>query len=194
MRIVLLITTVVLLTQALQAQDVRIRLNNSSFEGNAQDATTPVGWQPCALGSTPDILPGHFGVFNEASEGDTYIGLITRKDGSFESIGQRLKRTLEPSECYTFNLDLAHSDTYANYSDVLKLRIYGGTTRCESEQLLFESESIEHTDWKTYKVQFSPKEKINYIIIEAHYKDGKFSSKGNILIDNITTIRTCIRA
>ena len=91
----------------------QIFLDNASFEGEPQDATTPVGWLPCERGTTPDILPGPWGVYQEASDGDTYVGLITRDDGTWESIGQRLKQTLQPKDCYTFFLDLAHSNTYA---------------------------------------------------------------------------------
>ena len=113
-------------SSGLQAQ---IYLNNASFEGEPQDATVPVGWFPCARGTTPDILPGPWGVTTESSDGDTYVGLITREDGTWESIGQRLKSPVKPRECYTFTLDLAHSDTYSGYNNPLKLRIWGGETK-----------------------------------------------------------------
>lgn len=171
-----------------------IFINNSSFEGEPQDATVPVGWFECAPGTTPDILPGPWGVHLEASEGDTYMGLITRRDGSFESVGQRLSKPLEAKECYGFTLDLAHSETYSGYNGVVKLRIWGGTTKCSKDQLLEETDFIENTDWETHLVKFVAKQKINYIIIEAYYKDGRFSHQGNVLIDNISPIKSCARA
>lgn len=169
-------------------------LDNASFEGEPQDATTPVGWLPCERGTTPDILPGPWGVYQEASDGDTYVGLITRDDGTWESIGQRLKKTLQPKDCYTFNLDLAHSSTYSGYNSTIRLRIWGGTTRCTKEQLIFESDFIKNTDWETHEVHFYVKQPINYILIEAYYKDGRFSHRGNILIDHITPLKACPRA
>lgn len=171
-----------------------IQINNASFEGTPQDATVPAGWFPCERGTTPDILPGFWGVYQEASEGDTYVGLITREDGTWESIGQRLSQALVPKECYAFTLDIAHSKTYATYNQPLKVRIWAGTTRCERSQLLLETDFIENTDWEKYEVDFTAKGAYHYIIIEAYYKDGSFSRRGNILIDNISSIKKCIRA
>ena len=183
------------LTLQLQAQyKTTILINNASFEGEPQDATVPVGWFECAPGTTPDILPGPWGVHLESSEGDTYMGLITRRDGSYESVGQRLSKTLKAKECYAFTLDLAHSETYSGYNAAIKLRIWGGKTHCAKDQLLKETDFIKNTDWETHSVRFSPKQDINYIIIEAYYKDGRFSHQGNVLIDNISPIKSCIRA
>lgn len=169
-------------------------LDNASFEGKPQDATTPVGWLACEQGTTPDILPGPWGVYQEASDGDTYVGLITRDDGTWESIGQRLKKMLQPKDCYTFNLDLAHSSTYSGYNAPIRLRIWGGPSRCSKGQLLYESDFIKNSDWETHEVQFYVKQPINYILIEAYYKEGRFSHRGNILIDHITPLKACPRA
>lgn len=173
----------------------QIFLTNSSFEGDQpQDATIPAGWLPYKMGTTPDILPGPWGVQLEASEGDTYVGLITRSDGSWESIGQRLSSPLKANECYTIVMDLAYSKTYAGYGQPLKLRIWGGQTKGKRDQLLVTSELIDHADWESYRFQFVTEMSINYLIIEAFHKDGAFSYQGNILIDNIQQIKKCIRA
>ncbi|MCB0555610.1 MAG: hypothetical protein KDD02_18835 [Phaeodactylibacter sp.] len=169
-------------------------LKNASFEGKAQDATVPASWFPCEEGTTPDILPGPWGVYEEAAEGDTYLGLITREDGTWESVGQRLSATLKAKECYTFTLDVAHSKTYAGYNNPLRLRIWGGMAKCGKDQLLLETDFIREPEWEEFEVQFVPKKPINYIVIEAFYKDGRFSYQGNILIDNFSPIKKCVRA
>ena len=184
----------VILFSAANRLDAQIFLTNASFEGQPQDATVPVGWLPCEAGTTPDILPGPWGVFTEASEGRTFVGLITREDGSWESICQRLSQTINNKDCYTFKLDMAHSRTYAGYNRPIRLRIWGGMHKCEKNQLLFQSDLIDHTEWETYEVSFTAKQPINYLLIEAHYSEAPFSHRGNILIDNITAIRKCIRA
>lgn len=171
-----------------------IRLTNASFEGEAQDATMPVGWFACAPLTTPDILPGYWGVYSEASEGETFMGLITRGNGSWESIGQRFSAPLKAKECYEFSIDLAHSKTYAGYNQSLKIRIWGGRKRCGKDQLLAETKLIDHSDWETYTYRFTPEKRINYIIIEAFYEEGHFSRQGNILIDNISVFKICPRA
>jgi len=177
-----------------QNASTNIRIDNASFEGEPQDATVPIGWFPCAVGTTPDILPGPWGVYQEASEGDTFMGLITREDGSWESVGQRLAQPLKMKECYSFSMDLAHSNTYADYSEPIKLRIWGGATRCEKKQLLGETNFITHRGWERYDFMFVAKSRINYIILEAYYKDGRFSHRGNVLIDNVSPLKSCERA
>lgn len=191
MKKVFVICLLLSLSWSLSAQ---IYMDNASFEGEPQDATVPVGWFPCELGTTPDILPGFWGVYEESSEGDTYVGLITRDDGSWESIGQRLKQGVRKGECYTFSLDLAHSKTYSGYNKPVRLRVWGGATKCAKTQLILETDFIKHSDWRTYSEEFTAKGAINYIVIEAYYKDSKFSHMGNILIDNIRPLEKCIRA
>ncbi len=177
------------------SSSAQIRLANPSFEGDPQDATTPTGWMPCMVGSTPDILPGAWGVYTPASDGETFLGMITREDGSWENIGQRLKQPLKALECYSFQIDLARSSTYSDYNMPLKLRIWAGETLCSLDQLLGETGFIKHTDWQTYTFNFLTKKKYNYIILEAHYATGVlFSYKGNILLDACSTINPCIRA
>ncbi|MEM9992172.1 MAG: hypothetical protein AAF738_10435, partial [Bacteroidota bacterium] len=168
-------------------------LTNASFEGDPQDATVPVGWFPCVARTTPDILPGFWGVYNEASEGETYIGLITRNNGTWEAIGQRFSVPLQPKNCYIFSIDLAHSKTYAGYNKPLKLRIWGGAERCGQHQLIAETDLVKHRDWETYRFKVFPEKAINYILLEAFYKEGSFQRNGNILIDNISTFTLCPR-
>jgi hypothetical protein len=169
------------------------KLDNGSFEGEPQDATTPHGWFPCEEGTTPDILPGPWGVYLDAADGDTYLGMITRDNGTYESIGQRLSDPLTKNQCYKISFDLAHSDTYSGYNGALKLRVWGGTSKCRQDQILFETDYIQHLDWKNYIFKFTPKKDIQYIILEAFYEDGPFSFRGNILIDAMTPIVACDR-
>lgn len=173
----------------------QIRLSNASFEGTPQDATTPIGWTPCQVTSTPDILPGFWGVQLPAQQGVSYVGLIAREDGSNENIGQRLASPIRKGECYIFNLSLARSNTYAGYKLPLKLRVWGGSSACAKEQLLAESNLIKHTDWRRYYFSFVAKKQYHYIIIEACYATGvMFPYKGNILIDGISNLNICPRA
>lgn len=177
-----------------QMLSAQIYLSNASFEGEYQDATVPVSWHTCARGSTPDILPNVWGVYTEASEGDSFVGLITRDDGTFESIGQRLSSSLKKETCYAFSLDLAFSKTYSGFNEPIKLRVWGGKTKCGNRQLLLETDFVDHTDWKKYKVSFFTKQKIRYLIFEAYYMDEPTPRRGNILLDNVSVIKKCDKA
>ncbi len=170
-----------------------IELSNSSFEGEPRDATVPQGWMVCQEGSTPDILPGYWGVYGDPSDGDTYVGLITRGNNTWENIGQRLSETLEKGTCYSWSLDLAHSDTYSGYNGPLKLRIWISKSKCQRDQMIYESPLIEHLDWKSYQIKFTPKEDYRYILIEPFHSEKTFSYEGNILIDRLRPIKGCDR-
>jgi len=166
-------------------------LSNPSFEGEPRDATVPQGWMGCKEGTTPDILPGYWGVYAEPSDGDTYVGLITRHNNTWESIGQRLSDNLEKGVCYTWSMDLAHSDTYSGYNGPLKLRVWASKLKCMKDQLIYESPLIEHLDWKTYQFKFTPNGNYRYILLEAFHIEEPFQYQGNILIDRLRPIKGC---
>ena len=172
----------------------QIIFDNGSFEDEPSDATTPHGWLECEPYTTPDIFPGYWGVYGDPSEGDTYLGIITRPNNTWESIGQRLSHPVEENLCYTFTIDLAYSKSYAGYNNPIKVRIWIGDKRCDKGQLIYESVRIDHTEWKTYQVKFTPLRKYTHLILEAFHKDGKVNYKGNILLDNLQPIRFCGRA
>ncbi len=171
----------------------QITIVNGGFEDQPSDATIPKGWFGCEEMTTPDILPGFWGEYKDANQGKTYIGLITRDNGSYESIGQKLSEKLAKDQCYEFKIDLSKGALYAGFKKPLKLRVWLGEKLCDMEEMIYLSPSIEHTTWKTYIIQFTPKKDYKYIRIEAHYKDGDFSYKGNILLDNMSYIKKCSR-
>ncbi len=166
-------------------------LDNSSFEDTPADAIVPHGWFMCNESTTPDILPGFWGVNNIPQDGNTFVGLISRPDGSYEFIGQRLNPSLEKNECYQMSFYAAHSHTYAAYNKVIKVRIWLGEDKCSKDQLIFESEPIDYKEWKKLSIEFSPKAKMKYISIEAYSPKAK---RGNVLLDNMSRIIPCGRA
>ena len=189
----LLLTFLLTLFVTVKVEAQLIDLSNSSFEGEPADATTPQGWMACKEGTTPDILPGYWGVYTESSDGDTYVGLITRHNNTWESIGQRLPESLKEGSCYTWSMDLAHSDTYSGYNGPIRLRVWIADAKCGKDQLIYESPLIEHLDWKTYQFKFIPKKESWYILLEAFHSEEEFSYKGNVIIDRLRPIRGCDR-
>ena len=102
----------------------QIRVVNPGFEDQPSDATVPKGWLPCEDGTTPDILPGFWGEYGDASQGRTFVGLITRENSTFESIGQRLSSPLTAGECYRFSIDLARGAVYAGFNQPIKFSFF----------------------------------------------------------------------
>jgi hypothetical protein len=169
-----------------------ILLNNPSFEDEPQDAKMPQGWWGVDEGTTPDILPGFWGVRALPADGQTYVGLITRADGSQESIGQRLHPRLEKGGCYQFYLHLARSRKYVGYTDDIQCRIWVSTRKKKKQELIFTSPKIDHRDWKRYLVNFTAKDDYKYIIIESYTEEE--GTKGHILIDALSGIQLCDKA
>jgi len=169
----------------------QITLTNPSFEDEPADATTPQGWHPCDNMTTPDIFPGFWGVYNEPSDGNTYVGIITRENGTYEQFGQRLSDKFKKDNCYRTSIDLAHSIIYSGYNRPIQLKIYIGSSKCDKDQLIFESPVVKSMKWKTYEFDFVPNAEQEYIIFEAFYSDQPFNHMGNILIDNLRPITRC---
>ena len=176
----------------LSAQHV---LQNPSFENEPKASSIPKGWNTCLKGSTPDVLPGPWSVKKKAQHGYTFVGLITRDNGSYESIGQKLTTSLKANECYSFSIYLARSNEYIGYNLPLRLRIWGSKSFCGKDQLLAESKAIKHTNWVRYDFQIFTKLPVHYLLFEACLAPGISKPyKGNILLDNISVILPCYRA
>lgn len=169
---------------------------NPSLEGEPGDGKLPKGWETCNLReSTPDILPGTWDVYNKPVDGITYIGLITRTDNTWETIAQQMNAPVEKDQCYEFSLSLSCAATYANYNNPVRLRVWGGNSPCEKKELLYITETVAHREWKKYTVYLIPNDTYKYLIFEPHYREGTIMPyQGNILIDNISVVKKCIRA
>lgn len=193
----------------LMAQDEPIRLINPSFEGIPAEGTIngrmPDGWYDCGFpGETiVDVHPkadgGQFQVTTPAFHGKTYIGLVVRANDTWEMVSQRLNGTLQAGKCYEFSLSLARSLTYlsasrnssdqVNYSQPIRLRIWGGSGYCNRTELLDETTPIINTNFKNYDFRFQPKQNHTYIVLEAFYRTPTpFAYNGNVLIDNAADI------
>jgi hypothetical protein len=175
--------------------DKKIEFNNPSFEGKPHESVFPSGWSSKTPDSTPDLLPGAWGLKCPSQDGKTCVGLVTREDGTSEDLGQQLGEALKSGQCYTFSIYLAHSSYYRGYDKPVRLRVWGGTGNGRKDQLLDSSPLIDHSDWKNYKFEFTPTSELRYISLEAYFGPGIFFKyKGNILLDNCSVIERCDRA
>lgn len=173
----------------------QVRLTNPSFEGIAGEGKVPIGWHICDKASTPDILPGPWNVHYKPTNGNTFLGLITREDNTWEYIAQKLTKPLLADECYALEIDLARAPTYEGYNKPIKLNIWGGTLSCARTELLAHTTAVEHLQWETYRFLLFPSQNYFYITFEAYYADDLPKGyKGNILLDNCSQITICERA
>lgn len=203
---VFLLNTLILLPEAISQVDT-IKIKNASFEdvpkqGGSKDNWSGIkNWVDCAplnrfIGETPpDIHPnGWWGNSLPASDGNTYLGMVTRDNNTYESVGQRLDSTLKGGKCYDFTINLARAPTYVsptrttglkeNYNTPIVLRIWGGNTLCDEGELLAESVPVNNDSWQIFNFEFRPKSDVRYIIFSAFYKTpALLPYNGNILVD-----------
>ncbi len=183
------------LTGFLFQQEGKIYFQNPSFEDKPRESASPAGWESFTDGSTPDILPGPWGVKSPPQHGRTCLGLVTRADGSREDVGQLLQTPLQKETCYNFYIYLAHASAYAGYNQPVRLRVWGGASRGAKQTLLYSSPLIDHSNWKKYEVEFMTTGEVRYITFEAYFAPGAlFLYRGNILLDNCSPIDRCDRA
>lgn len=184
-----------------------ITFDNPSFEDSPQHSKVPTGWINCGWynESPPDIQPNAgFNVTKAAADGNTYIGMVTRDNNTWEGVSQKLSQALRPGICYHFELMLATSRHYmslsrttykeADFIRPIRLRIWGGLTPCSDRELLDESGLVTNNEWLSYHFKFQPRQDIAYIMIEAFYETSKFQSyNGNVLVDKASsiTVGTC---
>ena len=200
----LLITFLTLSNSLIIAQS-SIQLSNPSFEDTPGAAKKPTGWYDCGFPSEtpPDVQPCNaFNVTKKANNGNTYLGLVTRDNDTWEGVAQRLVSPILKGVCYKFSIDLARSEAYRSPSRItqqmtdfvqpVKIRIWGGNEYCERDELLSESDAITSTEWRKYDLQFTSKKDYRFFFIEAYYKTPSlFPYNGNILIDNCSKINPC---
>lgn len=185
-------------------QSDTIRLKNPSFEDTPKrggEASQGIaGWFDCGkinfpAESPPDIHPNGYWENNlPASDKKTYLGMVVRDNGTYESVSVRVDTELEAGRCYRFSIHLAKAERYVsqsrmtnkteNYTTPAVLRIWGGSGFCNERELLAESDPVNNTSWQINTFEFRPKTNIRSLTFSAYYKTPTLVPyNGNILVD-----------
>ncbi len=186
----------------LKAQDGDVVfLSNPSFEDFNRASKEPRGWYDCGMygESPPDVQPGHFRVKQRPNSGNTYLGMVTRDNETWESVSQRLSQPIKGGSCYQFSIFLSHSEGYFSISRTTNeeayfikpvvLRIWGGNNYCDKRELLGQSDIVDNSTWEEFQFMFKPKRNYSFILFEAFYKTPTlFPYNGNVLVDNSSNI------
>ncbi len=201
----------VVMACSLQAQDV-IQLQNPSFEDVPRKGaftSFPIrGWYDCGAAkfpgeSPPDIHPvasTAWEVSKDAYHGETFLGMVTRYNDSWESLSQPLTTPIQAGVCYSFSVFLSQSEQYKSGTsrspDLLEnfvrpavFLFWGGNTYCDKAELLGESPPVSNSDWKLYKFLLQPQRTHRYITIEAFYKTPILEAyNGHVLVDGMSDL------
>jgi hypothetical protein len=174
--------------------------SNDGFEGTPVMGIPPIGWNNCDDGkSTVDTQPGYFNDHLAASEGRTYVSLVTRgvgTPGTVETVWSELLLTFLKGKCYTFTVDLSASteffgsygwdDYYFNSPCVLQL--FGFSGDCSTPQdseMLWQSPVLSNYSWKTFDVTVDPKVTYQYIAFRPFFTPPSNYQNSVVYIDNL---------
>ena len=197
-----------------QAQIGAIPLVNPSFEGIPLLGQAPPGWRDCGKElfpkeSAPDVHPTAnktFGVTQRPKDRATYMGMVVRGNGTWESVSQKLVAPIHAEQAYVFNIKLCKSDKYLSslrkkkgikeyketqdFIDPIVLRIWGGSQYCHKDELLAQSPLIKNTDWKSFTFRLDPEFYHTHITLEAYRGEGETYEfpNGNILLDDASVL------
>ena len=200
---------------SLQAQDT-ILLMNPSFEDIPHRGSfggPPIKmWDDCGFNTFPNESPpdihsvseGAWGVGLQPQEGATYLGLVTRANGTYESVGQRIFTPLKAGTCYSLTAMMTQSPMYKsatvetikngtrnleNFIQPVKVIVWGGIYTCEKLEILAESSAVTNHEWQPFELTLKPHNNYTYITIEAFYsKSQEKKFNGHVLIDNLSPI------
>ena len=192
-----------------------VRLANPSFEGKPQIGTfnrtgtrTSIdGWYDCGsirfpMASPPDLhgaKTDYWGIEDIVPfHGKSFLGLAVREDGSFESLCQKLESPLLAGVTYEFSIYLVRSTRYISptkanraeeqdFTHPCVFMLQGGTSMCDTEQLICKSEPISHDQWQEYVFQFKSATQLDNITLSAYFEDPTTSSyNGHLLLDHFS--------
>jgi gliding motility-associated-like protein len=171
--------------------------SNPSFEGPPGIATPPPSWEPFDEHATPGTEPlscDHF----TASEGQTYLTLVTRGNGhpypgTSENVYTLLVHPLEAGHYYLLTVDLASrydvghfswEEGFVAYTAPVRLKVFGFRGESEQGELLAETEKVLHDTWEGYRLYLIPTREYTGLILEVAGTEDT-PGWGNLLVDGL---------
>jgi hypothetical protein len=139
-------------------------------------------WTICAV--TPDVNP----LFAKLAptDGTTYLGVIGTNPAIAESAGTSFCSPLKPEQPISFSVDVAVS-SYA--SAPAELELWGGSTSCSKDELLWKSPVISDVDsWHTFCATVTPSKAFPYLVL---WPTPTTLAGAYVLIDNFKPQPSC---
>lgn len=185
----------------LPAQPGFYPLRNPSFEDPPGHSRAPHAWFFCNFpGETPpDIHPiPSLRVTIPPKRGETFVGMVTRPNGSYERIGQQLQQPLLAGNHYQLQIHVARSPHYRSYNRLtlrpldyntpVVLRVQGGGTSCDTNELLAQTQPIDWEEWRLLTLNLRPQSDISFLSIGAYFEQPDQPTAGHLLIDDLGPI------
>jgi len=177
---------------------------NPSFKDTPRMGGAPKWWIGCSFkGESPVDVHSNktefFGVKEIAADGKTFLGMVTRDNGTYEGVTTKLKQPLQADSSYKLTIFINRAKTYSsisrandqpvNYDSPTRLEIWAGSDYCKMITLLEEYDSENVDTWTEVTFYFTPDQTYNYLGLYVRHLDEFEDTNGNILLDNITLVR-----
>lgn len=201
---------VLIINGSLLSGQTEIPLNNPSFEdiprqGGAGYPVPISGWSDINLftqQSPPDIHgmgTNYWKVTTAPYDGNTFLGLCIRPNGSHEGVYQNLTVPIEQGAAYKMTMFLCQDPGFASpigpsktrevelvkFNHPARVRIWG-SFEGEYGELLSESKPIDHSDWREYEFDLYPTQGYPSLILEVYFQNESLKSvAGHVLIDKV---------
>lgn len=133
--------------------------------------------------------------------GESFLGLVTRPNRSYEGVSQQLEIPLHAGKRYLMKVYLCHDIGYTSplqkpgareavatrFDTPVVLRI-GGSNSTGVGEILSQSDPIDHPEWREYIFDLSPTETFRFIYIEAYFANDQEPVAGNVLVDHMKLV------
>jgi hypothetical protein len=192
--------TAIMILTTLEYSTAQVITANDGFEGYSQHNVPPPDWYNCDDNSSVDTQPGVLDTNKPASEGYTYISLVTRElgpPGTIETVWAELKTPFMKDSCYKLSLDLSLStefngsinwETYY-FDNPCILQVIGFNGDCDNmdeSEILYESEVLSNYDWETFNFTLSPAfANYNKIALRPNFTPPDNHKNSVLFIDNL---------
>lgn len=182
-----------------------IPLTNGSFEkAIAVTGMLPYGWINCGppKETPPDVVQHQvenaFKVLHDAADGNHFVSMVVRSNGTAECIQQDLSTPLVPGKSYEMTVQLALAKRFdaverrtmqeVSFAHPVMLEVYGVDMH-NDRILLDDIPPVRHDGWQSYTLQFCPAAPVKALILSPFYHpDSLYEYNGHILLDDLSDI------
>ncbi len=173
-----------------------IYIMDPSFEDISDDVETNY-WADCGNQKEhpfPIFNNGdkQFKVTAKSFEGDFFIGLVVRENGTTEGCSQYLHQPLTAGKIYQFSVLLRAPRVFNNqnidFAHPIVLEVYGSTDACTTDELLAFTDPVTEQEWMQFDFFLEPTDDYNWLTLHAGYLDNKAPYNGSVLIDYVSDI------
>ncbi len=175
-------------------------ITNPSFEDTPRQNYPPEGWFDCSFhNESPIDVHGYesefFGVKELPADGETFVGMVTRDNETYEGISTKVLQPLLADSTYEISIMVKQASAYnsisratsrpVNYINPTLLEAWAGQLSCQMNTFLWEYKVEGYGNWDLVTFNLTPEKNIRYLSLYARHPENAEYTNGHILIDDL---------